>query len=157
MEMGKMKIARVCLLCMIVICCFILIIPSVCMIKTLTRNGELLYENITGELVGYIFKTNYAGVKTNYEMFAAMSRFQAIVLVVNALLAAVLILGELKEKRIILFWLLLLIVSLFEINLLGSSTIFMILSFIPAALAIIYKMLGGNRTRKKQKANPEKK
>ena len=146
--MNKMKLTKVCLLGLIAICCLILIIPSANMISELTKDGDISYENITGDLVGYIYKKNYAGIKTNYEMISAVSRFQVIVLAANAVLAGILILGEFMEKKIPLVWLLLLIVSVFEIKLLGSSAFFLILSFIPVVLSIVYKIIGGNRKKK---------
>ena len=143
-----MKIARLVLLFIVIVSCVILIVPSHNMIDDLEEN-VFNYENLTGEITGYIIKKNAEETPTTYyELFDGVSTWQVIALAANVALAVLLMIGEFAGKRIPLVWLVAFLVSILQINILGQSTFCMILSFVPAIGLLAYKIIGGNRNRK---------
>ena len=145
-----MKLIRVLLLLVAAAACVVLLISSAKMIEN-AINDTFEYESLAGDFAAYFIKKNATAKTTNYDLLSGVSRWQVIALVVNLVLIAGLLVFGLAEKCIPALWIVTLLVSLLQINYLGQSKLHLFLSFVPAAGILLFKILGGNRRKKKEK------
>lgn len=123
----------------LVVCLAILIIPSIDLGNlNKLEAGKLDYENLAGDTVAYLAKRNHAGEMTYAELFRKMSIFQVVFLVAEIAIAALAFVFGLNDKKFPLSGLLLIVLSCAQINAMGQSNLFMIISLLPVVLSVIY-------------------
>ena len=126
------------LLVMTVVLC-VLLIPSFGLgnVEKLIETG-MPYENLIGEIVAYLAKRDHAGEMTYGELFKQMSMMQVIGIVVQIAICILSFVFAQKNKKIPLSGLVIILLSICQINILGTSNAFMLLSLVPVVLTVVY-------------------
>lgn len=134
----KNKVQSMVLLVMTVVLC-VLLIPSFGLgnVEKLIETG-MPYENLIGEIVAYLAKRDHAGEMTYGELFKQMSMMQVIGIVVQIAICILSFVFAQKNKKIPLSGLVIILLSICQINILGTSNAFMLLSLVPVVLTVVY-------------------
>lgn len=152
----KNKVQSIVLLVMTVVLC-ILLIPSFGLgnVEKLIETG-MPYENLIGDIVAYLAKKNHAGETTYGELLKQMSMMQVIGIVVQLAICILSFVFAQKNKKIPLSELIIILLSICQINIQGSSNAFTLLSLIPVVLAVTYliaRRIELNKARRSEKQN----
>lgn len=153
----KNKVQSIVLFVMIIVLC-ILLIPSFGLgnIEKLIESG-MPYENLVGDIVAYLAKKNHAGEMTYYELLKQMSLMQVVGITVQIAICILAFMLAQKNKKFPLSGLILILLSICQINIQGTSNAFMLLSLAPAVLTIIYLIVRRIELNKAKKAEKQEK
>ena len=150
----KNKVQSMVLLVMIVVLC-VLLVPSFGLgnVDKLIETG-MPYENLIGEIVAYLAKKDHAGEITYGELLRQMSIMQVIGILVQIAVCILLFVFAQKNKKIPLAGLIIILLSICQINIHGTSNAFMLLSLVPVVLTVVYlisRRIELKRTKKNEK------
>lgn len=150
----KNKVQSMVLLVMIVVLC-VLLVPSFGLgnVDKLIETG-MPYENLIGEIVAYLAKKDHAGEMTYDELLRQMSIMQVIGILVQIAVCILSFVFAQKNKKIPLAGLIIILLSICQINIHGTSNAFMLLSLVPVVLTVVYlisRRIELKRTKKNEK------